>query len=576
MRYLLCGLTALSLSAATAKTVPEPVRYTLAPEMTGGALTALRVQIRFRADPSGTTEIGWDDGWAGERKLWQWSREFKVTGGSAVKAIGAGHWRVTAAPGAELTATYRIVSAYDHDPMVDDSDQPRPVIRPRWFYAVGSALFAYPGQAQHAPATFDWKAAPGIGFASDLEHLAGRNRTAVRPGTLADVLESVVIGGRDLRVFPARPGENVRIATVGHYAFTPEQLDTLARKVIGVERAFWNSDRRAPFLVAAAPIVGTPTASSFGGTGRGDAFALWVDQRTPLDRMQWLLAHEYFHSWNPSRLGAMPENRDARPRQYWFSEGVTDYYARALMVRAGVITPQAFVAAWNEVLAAYAGSPVRAMAGQAAAAAFWSDEAAQKLPYQRGALLAALWNARMLTASRGTANLDTILHAQRDAARTSKAEATTLFRSLARQHGLDVAADEARYLDRGEPILLPPDTFGRCATVVTEQRPSFDRGFDAEATAAAGNVATGVDPALPAYAAGLRDGMKILARTEGEPDNATKPYGLLVEDRGAQRTIRYLPQGRVTVTVQQLRLIMPVVPICAAGLGGMAAAPGSR
>lgn len=122
-------------------------------------------------------------------------------------------------------------------------------------------------------------------------------------------------------------------------------------------------------------------------------------------------------------------------------------------------------------------------------------------------------------------------------------------------------------MSNGEPILLPANTFGPCATVVTEQRPSFSRGFDADATSNAGNVATGVDPLLPAYAAGLRNGMKILARTEGEPDNALVPYALLVEDKGKQRTIRYLPQVRERVTVQQFRITNTQSPRCPRSLG---------
>ncbi|MET0373608.1 MAG: hypothetical protein ABW128_05045 [Rhizorhabdus sp.] len=537
--------------------------------MTGDAVTALRIEMRLRAEPSGTTEVGWDDGWAGERKLWQWARDFKVAGATAVEQNGDGHWRITSAPGAHLTVTYRVISAYDHDPTVDDSDQPRPVIRPDWFYAVGNALFAYPATRADAPATFDWSGPAAIRFASDLEHLAGRSRKASRAGTVSDMLESVVIGGRDLRVFPARGGTGIRVATVGRYAFTPEQLDALARRVIGVERTFWRADAQAPFLVTAAPIVGSPTAMSFGGTGRGDAFALWVDQRAPLDRMKWLLAHEYFHTWNVAQLGRMPDDRASRPAHYWFSEGFTDYYARALMVRAGVISPAEFVSQWNEMLAAYAGSPARTMDGAHASAAFWDSYAAEKIPYQRGAMLAAMWNMQLLKASDSAANLDTIIRAQLTAARSSEQQATALFRTVAKRGGLDISADEDRYLNRGDLIVLPPDTFGPCATIISEKRPTFSRGFDAEATASGGNVARGVDPGLPAYAAGLRDGMTILERTEGEPDNALVPYALLVDDGGRRRTIRYLPQGHGQVTVQQLRLVGSPARSCALTLGGL-------
>ncbi|WP_242415191.1 hypothetical protein [Sphingomonas panni] len=568
MRIVL-SFAALTLSSAAAPpVVPEAIHYTLAPQVAEGNLTSLRVQVSFRADPSGATDFRWDDGWNGERRLWQWTRDLKVAGATAVEQRDDGHWRIRAAPGAKLTVTYRVVSAYDHDPTVEDSDQARPVVRPRWFYAAGNALFGFPGGREGAPATFDWVGAPGIGFASDLEHLAGASRRALRPGTVADALESIVIGGRELRTFPARDGSGVRVATIGSYAFTPEQLNGLARQVIAVERAFWRTDRRAPFLVTAAPIVGDPTVTSLGGTGRGDAFALWIDQRTPLYRMKWLLAHEYFHTWNSARLGTMPDDRETRPAHYWFSEGFTDYYARALMVRASLISPADFAAQWNEMLATYAGSPVRTLSGAQAATAFWENDAAQKLAYQRGALLAAIWNRRLLDASGGRANLDAVMHAQLAAARTSNDHATDLFRRLAKRSGLDIAADETRYLASGEPILLPANTFGPCATIVTEQRPSFSRGFDAEATAAAGNIATGVDRRLPAYVAGLRNGMKILERTEGETDNAVVPYGLLVDDNGVKRTIRYLPQGLNRVSVQEMR-IKQSSPECWRTLSGM-------
>lgn len=569
MRRLFLLLLCLPLLGAAAPS-PAPVRYVLAPEMSGDAITALKVEVRFRADPSGTTGFGWDSGWGGEGRLWQWERDLRIAGAAAVEKNGDAHWRIEAAPDTELTATYRIVSAYDHDPTVQDSEQPKPVIRPSWFYVMGNALFARPDGRGDAPATFDWSnTTPGLGFASDLEHLAGRARKALRPGTVSDVLESVVIGGRDLRIFPDRHGSGIRLAIIGSYPFAPERLDSLARQVIGIERDFWKSDRGAPFLVTAAPVVGSPTMKSLGGTGRGDAFALWLDQQwAPLDQMKWLLAHEYFHTWNPARLGSMPADPAARPASYWFSEGFTDYYARALMVRAGVITPSEFASQWNEMLLAYAASPARNMTGAQAARAFWGDELAQKLPYQRGAMLAAIWNSRLLASSRGRINLDTVLKAQLIAAGSHKQDAIELFQSMAARRGLNIADDVNRYLDQGETITLPANTFGPCATVVSERRPVFSRGFDAEATAKAGNIVTGIDTASPAYAAGLRDGMKILERTEGETDNALVPYALLVEDKGQQRTIRYLPQGREQIVVQQLNILPNKGAACRYSLGG--------
>jgi len=560
-----------STSASTpAVSLPgESVHFALEPDSDGAGLTALRVKVRFRANASGTTDFGWDGGWAGERRLWQWARGLSVTGADAVEHNGDGHWRIRSVPGTELVVSYRIVSAFDHDPTIADTAQAKPVIRPRWFYAVGSALFGRPDDSDDAPATFDWSPSSGIAFASDLEHLAGRHRAALRPGTVTDVLESIAIGGRDVRLFQPEATSGVRVATVGRYAFQPEQLDRLVRSVIDVERTFWNADKTAPFLVTLAPIKGRDTGTSFSGTGRTDAFALWVDERTPLHEMKWLLAHEYFHSWNPSVLGAMPREQAEWPTQYWMSEGFTDYYARALLVRAGLISASEFVAQWNDMLAAYANSPMRTTAGDRVAAAFWEDASAQKIPYQRGAMLAAIWNARLLRKSRGTTNLDSVLRSHAAEAKTSKEVLTSLFRAVAARNGLDVSEDEARYTVRGDPILMPADTFGACATVVTEERPVFMRGYDAQATFEAGNFVSGIDPLSSAYVAGLRNGMRIVARIRGKPYDVTTPFVLKVEDAGRTRTISYRPQGRERVRVQRIELSPHPSPGCATALGGL-------
>ena len=130
MRLRLLSLALVFLGAAAP---PDPVtqslQFTLTPDLSDGELTGLEVHIRFNADPSGTTNFGWGKGWAGERKLWQWARGLKVAGATAVEKSGDGHWRIKSAPSKPLTVSYHIASAYDHDPTVDDSDQPRPVNR---------------------------------------------------------------------------------------------------------------------------------------------------------------------------------------------------------------------------------------------------------------------------------------------------------------------------------------------------------------------------------------------------------------------------------------------------------------
>jgi predicted metalloprotease with PDZ domain len=170
----MASLLLLAAAAPAEATSSGPgVAYALSPVIEAGVLTALKVEIRFAEGPSGRTRLAWQKHWAGDDRLWANARDVKIEGGEAAPD-GPGAWIVRAPPGTPIIATYRIVSAYDHDPTNDDTHHAWPVIRPTWFYVVGEALFAEPEGQEKAPATFAWTGAPrGFGFASDLEHLAG-------------------------------------------------------------------------------------------------------------------------------------------------------------------------------------------------------------------------------------------------------------------------------------------------------------------------------------------------------------------------------------------------------------------
>lgn len=547
MRRLFLAAVLLLLGAAPAP-VDRTVAYTLSPVMQGDDVTALEVSLRFAGDRSGTTRLGWSEEWAGEQKLGQWARDIAVEGAASVDVALNGARIIHAAPDAVLTVRYRIVSGFVGDPDVNTSKQPIPVVRPSWFYAVGEALFARPFGDDDRAARFTWAGPPTLPIASDLQHGGGRT-------TLDGMIESVVIGGRDLHVATTGPADApVRVARLGTYAFDAAAFDALALKVIDVERAFWRERHPGPFLVTMAPVATRPGHVSFSGTGRADAFALWMDTGAPSDGLAWLLAHEYFHSWNPRRLGAFAPAPNA-PRSYWFSEGFTDFYARRLMLRAGLISPAAFAGQWNEMFLRYAGSRFRAARNVAVAARFWQDDQADAMQYQRGALLAARWD-RQLRARGVAGGLDAVLRAQGGewARRTRKPLATELFADTARRFGLDVRPAIAAHVTRGAPVLLAADTFGGCARVVTDERPLFARGWNAEATSAANNVVTGLDRASPAFAAGLRNGMTIRERLAGKPDDARVDYALRVTDNGVERVIRFKPVAPGRRTTQELVL----------------------
>lgn len=203
----------------------------------------------------------------------------------------------------------------------------------------------------------------------------------------------------------------------------------------------------------------------------------------------------------------------------------------------------------------FAASSFRATGNAEAAAKFWSgDYEAEKIPYQRGAMLAALWDRRLRDQSK--VGLDDVLRSQRDRTRAAKAmpDLTTAFIAEMGRAGLDIESDIDRYLKKGEPIVLPETAFGDCARLITADLPVFERGWNSDATAKAGNILVGVDPSSKAYAAGLRDGMKFLRRLAGEPGNSAVDYVLEMQDGANKRSFTFRPAGRSSLRTQQIVL----------------------
>jgi predicted metalloprotease with PDZ domain len=87
--------------------------------------------------------------------------------------------------------------------------------------------------------------------------------------------------------------------------------------------------------------------------------------RTAYERKLFVIAHEFFHAWNvkrlrPRPLGPFDYSREAYTPSLWISEGLTSYYGDLSLVRAGIITPEAYLAEMGELLTNFEEEPGRA------------------------------------------------------------------------------------------------------------------------------------------------------------------------------------------------------------------------
>jgi predicted metalloprotease with PDZ domain len=237
------------------------------------------------------------------------------------------------------------------------------------------------------------------------------------------------------------------------------------------------------------------------------------------------------------------------------SEGFTDWAAWRAMLRAGAWSPAEFAAAFNESLRDYEMSPVRNAPNRVVEQKFWGDAQVQKLPYQRGMLLAAHWDTAVQRATQGQRRFDDVLLAmQTAAAGQAKGRAVELLRQAMQSvAGIDIAQDLQRYVDDGQTVPLHDASFAGCGRLQTIDRPAFHRGFDIERTLANGSVIHGVVVDGPAHRAGLRDGMKLLARKGGTIGDASVEIAYEVSDGPqAPQVLRWMPQGPGREVFRQL------------------------
>jgi predicted metalloprotease with PDZ domain len=539
---ILFALAALGFTGAAP--LAKPLDYTVAPEFKDGVLVALDVTLKMDADASGTTKLDLPDSSAGVTELWRYIGNVEIDGADSVSESGPAVRLVHARAGQPLTIRYRVTSAFPQPPDANNMDTYKPTVLPHWFWIYGESLFIVPDGGK-PEVVFNWAGPKDFPFASDLERADGQSISS------DDLIESVLVGGPDLKIHQRDAEGALRVAVVGTYPFSADTFADTATRIIRAERQFWHA-REKPFLVVLAPITSTPGHSSTRGEGRRNAFAIMTTPEVPPNTLKAILAHEYFHTWNPERLGGMHDG-DQERADYWFSEGFTDYYARKLLLESGEFSPKDFADDWNDALLAYANSPVRTAPNTKIVEGFWKDGSVEKLPYQRGAILAATWNRQLLEKSKGRAGLDDVMRTmQRDATRTDT-KAPQLFEKVARRYGLDVSAQIKSVVEDGAPALLPANAFAPCFEVHTLTVPAFELGFDYEATRASSDqVVTGVKPESNAYRAGLRNGMTYLRREAGKYGESRQDYTIRVRDDGAERTITFRPEGHAMIALQEI------------------------
>lgn len=509
----------------------------------------LRVGFTFQGAASGNSRLLLPLEWSDGVELYKNIRNIQsVSEGVKVEDTKEPHVKIVHhRPNQPVSLTYEVVSQ-PPGTQLTVAVYHNPVLRSSYFYVIGHALWVYPEMPGTTPLriTLHWKNIPN-GWALINSFGVGEARQKVKT-TLNEFRKGTFLAG-DYRItrfeIKKRP---VYAVTRGEWRFPDEKLNNLVQKVVQVQRDFWNSYDFPYYFVAVLP---SDRRNVRGGEGRTNSFSLYLPKNLTTLYVQhdlYLLAHETFHAWIPLRLGAYENDR-----LYWFGEGFTDYYAFLLLLRAGLMSLEEYVAAHNSWIKAYYTSPVRSLTVDEMVQKRQTDWDAGQLFYKKGYLLANHLDFTIRSKTNGKRSLDDVM---RSLLRSSKPGSIELsekriadaLRKYLQEQG---ASDIEKYMVRGE--LVPADnSFGACASVEDIEYRSFDAGFNME-TWAKSRIFSGVVPGSNAYRAGLRDGQKWVSGAMMQ-DDPTSLVKFTVIDGETQKVVQFYPASTVAIPLPQFKL----------------------
>ncbi len=547
---MLVGLAALIVlalcqpgTAAPNEAVPVTYRFVRSAEP-----LAVFVELEVRGEARGRTRLVIEPSWGPVAQTTECFTDVSCRGADGgplnLEAESPTSWVVRHEPRETLTLRYRLVDGG----AVDREKRYRPTIRPGRFELIGHVGLIRPAHLEleeARPVTLAWEGFAEAGWQAVCSFVRGTETTTfTRP--LSDILRAIYFGGK-ITIEPREvPGGELIVATQGDWKFTAAQFADLAAAVVSAERAFFEDESDPYYLITLSPF---DESGGMGGTGLTQSFTTFLSPEVDLlpgsrsqKGVRVLLAHELFHHWNGGdvRLG-----KDAT-LAYWFSEGFTDYFARALLHRSGLISEAERLESLNELLVELWMNPEREAPNERIQEAFWNVRDVQRLPYLRGHLLAWCLNHEIRRASKNERSLDDVMRAiWRDAGDGEpRIHTEWLLERFAAATSSEYRARLEAALLEGRLPELPKDLAGDGAALTWEERSTFELGFDLDRSREEG-VVRGVRAGSLAEEAGLRDGLSLKGMSVhfGDVEREVK---FVIEREGRQEEIRYWPRSRET------------------------------
>ncbi len=419
-------------------------------------LSRVTITFTLTGDADGETVFLFPDSWGPDEDLGALvsgrSAADTATGAPLPIATTGPSVTVTHAPSQRIRLRWTVAQDYDGLPQWGVQRMPgmRPVLQPTYASLIGhTVLPSVEGRDPEVTVSFDH-----IPTGAALSQPSPGGTSAPLP--LSTAQDSIYALGA--YSFAETSSSGVRVATLGGWALTEQEIAATTSFVIRDASNAFGDTPFSQYFVAVTPLPDLPEGSSVIGTGFTESFFILATRNAEAKELNHTIVHEVLHEWITRRMGATDEATD--PSRMWFIEGFTEYYSQLILLDAGLISLDGFLENLNGLWAAYQVSPVNTMPSADLIDHIWDSREAERLPYQRGALLALSWDTIARRHGRTLADAITALLNHADALRETGGSLqltdAAIEEALADAIGPRFAEDLAVFIRKG--TLLTPES----------------------------------------------------------------------------------------------------------------------
>ncbi|NQY42110.1 MAG: hypothetical protein HRT87_02035 [Legionellales bacterium] len=511
---------------------------------------SISVKLNFIGSSTGETNLILPGKWAGQ-DLSKNVYDIEVIGSKNTKInLNTRNYKrkIIHKPNEKIIITYKVKQNFVGKPTLTDQAH-TPVIQKDYFHLIGNGFLIAP---DFDPGSDDdisininltwnlpknWSIANSYGVQNRIQ----KNISS----TIGELFHSLYIAGNFDLVHKKISGNDLWIAFKKDewQNINISQLSEVSEKIIKSQRDFWNDHNLPFFLISAIPVG--ESSHSFGGTGLKNSFTLFLPTEIEFetgDGISWLISHEHFHTWNQPKIFQIDYATEATI--YWFTEGFTDYYASLFLLRSGLSTLQEYVKVYNKVLVNYYSSSVKKYSNAEINTDFWNNREVEKLPYQRGNILAHNWNVRIKKESQNKFSFDNLIQdliipGPQIFSSENKLSIPKIKTAAKKyiKNGIDHDID--LNINKGELIKPDPYSLGPCCKLITKRTTRYKSGFPIEHDLKKGVIST-IHKNSEAEKAGLKEGYTLFD-ADFDLDDINKPITVTFHDGIKKRKVQYMP-----------------------------------